>query len=148
MKYSLRSLMIAALVLPPVIAGAIWLFAPLFHLVTPRGSSANKAEFLRVVKQPYSGTLYSATDRCFVVGALASDYKGVLAKVDRRGALDHHIKFMRLAVPLSATATQYEFWCEGKNPDTDCEASVYVIVDGTPPTITHAEVLVWARAKL
>ena len=70
MKYSLRSLMIAALVLPPVLAAVIWLLIP--H-VKPRGTAADMAAFLRVVKEPYSSDIDDATDKCFVVGAQASN---------------------------------------------------------------------------
>ena len=133
--------MIVALMLPPILAGTIWLFVPFVHLLTPRGSAANKAEFLRVVKEPYSTAIYGATDRCFVVGALASNYEAVLAKADSRGALDQHWK----SKPSfsSVMGTQYEFWCEGKKLSHDRQASVFVFVDEDPPVIVHTEVVVW-----
>ncbi len=132
--------MVVALVLPPILAGAIWLFVPFVHLLTPRGSTANKAEFLRVVKEPYSTDIYAATDRCFVVGALSSHYEAVLAKADSRGPLDQSANSILPLPP--GKGTQYVFWSEGKKPDRlDAQAMVYVIVDGKPPTIVHAEVL-------
>jgi hypothetical protein len=144
MKYSLRSLIIAVLVLPPILASVVLLFVFNLHY-TQRGSSAHKAEFLRVVKRPwpYPG-IEVATDRCFVVGALASDYNGVLAKADSRGPLDEHAKSRPLSVPLSGNGTQYVFWC-GDNPKGGRNSAswVYVIVDGKPPAIIHAEVIDW-----
>lgn len=145
MKYSLRSLMIVAIVAPAVIAGVIWLFVPVVQLFTP-GSSANKAEFLRVIKRPwpYPG-IHAATDRCFVLGALASDYKSVLAKADSCGPLDDHMKSKPLSLPLRGNGTQYVFWC-GDNPKSGGKNSaswVYVIVDGKPPTIVHFQVVDW-----
>ena len=134
MKYSLRNLLIVAIVGPPLLAGAIWLLIP--HAAT-RGSPAAMAAFLRVVKEPYPSKIAEATEKCFVVGAPASRYKAVLGKADRRGVPDIYIPFTR----TMPTGTQYVFWCEGKAPGSEAhegDAFVVVVIDGKPPKITYA----------
>ena len=137
MKYTLRSLLIVGAVVP-VLAWVLWQSATRGIIPTPAGSAPNRANFLRVIKQPYSApSVSSATENCFVVGAPASIYKDILANADRVGPPD-------LCLPFTNTipaGTQYVFWCEGKPPGPgfyEGDAYVVVITNGSPSTITHA----------
>jgi hypothetical protein len=134
MKYSLRSLMVAVLVLPPLLALVIWRFIP--APPEKRGTAEDMKAFLRAVKKPNSSEIYEATERCFVVGALASRYEALFAKADQKGVPDSYI-------PFSPTATQYVFWCAGMAPgsgDEEGDAYVVVVIDGKPPAIVHSAV--------
>ena len=126
MKYSLRSLMIVALLLPPLIGVVAWRLIPPTVRPVKRGTPVQIERFLRVVKEPYPSEVYNATDQCFEIGAPASRYAS--------GTPDH---FLPGTVSLP-TGKQYTFWCEGKNPKLEGDALVVVIVAGNPSRITHA----------
>jgi hypothetical protein len=134
MKYSLRSLMIVVTLVCVVLGSAAAILLLSTHRAR-RGGPADMAAFLRIIKQPYSGSaIDSATDKCFVVGASASRYEAVLTKADRVGVPDWKTPY----TGQRPTGTQYEFWCGGKDPRKEGDAFVVVVIDGKPPVITHA----------
>jgi hypothetical protein len=124
MKYSLRSLVITAIVAPPILALIIWQLLP---KVEERGTAANMAEFLRVIKQPPPSGIFEARENCFVIGSPASNYRTMWVDADR-------------IFPETPTRTVYIFWVGGKEPTEVGDEWVEVEVDGTPPSITGASI--------
>jgi hypothetical protein len=141
MKYSLRSLMIVALVIPPLIGLVAWRLIPPQVRPVKRGTPTQMERFLRIVKEPYPSEIHSVTNGCFEIGAPASRYQKVLAAADAVGTPD---QFLPGTMSLP-TGKQYIFWCEGKNPKQEGDAFVVVIVAGNPSLITHAWVNVWQK---
>ena len=141
MKYSLRSLMIAALVIPPLVGVVAWRLIPPQVRPVKRGTPTQMERFLRAVKEPpNSSEIYKATDGCFEIGASASRYQKVLAAADAVGTPDQFLPYTT-HLPIGK---QYTFWCEGKNPEKEGDTWVVVIVAGNPSVITHA----WVNALL
>jgi hypothetical protein len=135
MKYSLRSLMIVAIVCPPLVAGIAWRLFPRANNPALRGTLVDEVIFLDVLKKPFPSNIQTEMQNCFVVGELADDrYEELLTAADRTGAPTHFIP----GTPTLPTGTQYVFWCEGKNSKDGGDAWVVVIVDGNPSRITHA----------
>ena len=141
MKYSLRSLMFAALLVPPLLAWLAWLVIPAPKPawwspspVPQAGSPESMKFFLQCISDtpwpPYS-VVSDATANCFTVGAPASRYANVFAKAERSGK----------SPPPWPGGTQYEFKCFG---DGGIIILIVVVVDGNPPVIQFAEANVYA----
>ena len=127
MKYSLRSLMIVAAVVPILIALIGWNLA----LPAP-GSPAAMRAFLSEVNGSYSRShMEFHTKNCFIVGSPAARYQDVLAKANRTGPSSYG--------SLYPSGIEYHFWCEGKKSAKEADHAVIVVVDGNPPTIVRAE---------
>ncbi len=109
-----------------------------YELIPKAGSPEAMSMFLTEVKKEHRPPhLEVATNLCFLTGSPAAKYKLVLDEADRTGL---SLK------PRFSGGTEYEFWCDSKDPrNADGDFFVLVVVRGSPAVIEQAEVTCYMK---